>query len=177
MWSLVHLKLPGLYKGDPSKVMGYMEPETAIFSDQAKQPVKGMWWQLTHKTLNLQDILSLRCVGVAQKSWEGQANDWSKANDWPKIKTTSWEGAHLILPWRSWTRGWRAQTLRIKPNTTGKNRSIRWFLMIFWYTHKVQPSIFLNREASSSNLFRCRGSQLNIRWSSGNPMDKSEERL
>ena len=45
------------------------------------------------------------------------------------------------------------QRPRIKPNMTEKKRSMKWFLMIFCYTHRSMPSSDIIREASFCNSF------------------------
>ena len=45
-----------------------MEPEMATFCNQARLPMKGLEHQLSHKTLNPQFVMPIRCAVVARMS-------------------------------------------------------------------------------------------------------------
>ena len=66
-----------------------MEPELAIFYNQARLPVVGLGHQPRYKTFALQPVLPARRAGamVAQSMWEGSTNDWSNLR--PKSRERS----------------------------------------------------------------------------------------
>ena len=52
---------------------GDMEPETAISSKQARLPVVGLGNQLTHKNVELEFLLPIRCTVIKR---EPQLREW-----------------------------------------------------------------------------------------------------
>jgi hypothetical protein len=126
-----------------------VEPELAIFCNQASLPVVRLGHQPSHKTFDLQFVLPARCAGA---ELAGVANQWLA-----QFETHATRGIpHLILPRGPGTRGWVSHRPRIESNTTGQKRkkqSTKWFLMIPCYTRRLEPSLIVIREASSSNYW------------------------
>lgn len=68
----VQWKFPGIYKIDPSQdFQEDVEPEQAIFSNQARLSAMGLRHQPSHKTFNLQSILLAICPINGDSELEG----------------------------------------------------------------------------------------------------------
>lgn len=67
-------------------VMGDMDPEPAIFSNQARFLKAELAPKPRHKTFNLQSVLPPRCVRVmvTQNFWVWLTNDWSNLRSTPR---------------------------------------------------------------------------------------------
>lgn len=140
------------------------EPEQAVLCNHVRLPLVRPRHQLRHKTLRLLSILIERCTGAmeVEKLGEWPTNDWF--NLWPK----PWERSHaqhcLDGPG---TGDWIAQ----KPMKEYK--SIKWFLMIFLYMHRLMSAqSSTERFLLAADGSRWRDLQPNVRWG-GSPNWKS----
>ena len=151
-------KLPGIYEKEPSKIPsnGRHKPNRQVFlfvhlfvcllvgfCSKARLPVKGLGHEHTLTTFDLQFFLPMRC-DMAQKLGEWPIDDWSILRPMP------WEGVHPDYVMT----GWIDQRSRIEANTTGKTKSMKWFLMVFCQIYRQEPSIVIIQEASTSNWLK-----------------------
>jgi hypothetical protein len=89
------METPGNLWGWPSLrllVMEDTDPEPAISCNQKRLPMEGLWHQPSHRTLDPQFVLPIRCAGVKM---EQKLREWT-TNNWPSLRSMPWERTH---PW------------------------------------------------------------------------------
>jgi hypothetical protein len=113
-----------------------MEPEPAPSYNQTKLLSEGVRYQLSHKTLNPQFVLPIRCarVKVVQKFSE------QPTTDCPNIETHGLVGnLSLTLPEGPEFTGWISKKSTTKPNTN-ENSYIHTYIHTYIHVSEMIPN-------------------------------------
>lgn len=128
--------------------MGDVDPELTIFCNQAPNSKIGTSTQPQNLWPKICPAYKM-LWGNSDTELVGVANQWLVLLD---VQATRRRPCPTLPGWPG-TKDWIAQTPRIEANTTGK-KSIKWFPMIFCYTHRSLPSPTVIRKLSSINCWK-----------------------